>query len=439
MKPNILFILVDSMRADKFFPKQDLQSYKKIIDESVYFEQNISSSDYTVTGIGSIFTASYPVNAGLKGQVFQKLYSEKDNYVEFLKKQGYNAYGTIAESVAELGFSQLFENNDQTYPNSLRLFDGLGDKITNFLKSENLVEPWFYFIHLEDLHLPVSLPSKFDHVKYSERYEIAVTEIHSWISKFLQLIELENCLVVITSDHGDYIPSINDSKDTDGTISKTKSIMKKNMPSDVFDTLSKAKRSLTKKIQETQAKSLYDKRAIQTRTGKNRFLFDEIVRTPLLFSGFGVSSKKNIQQQVRNIDIFPTICDIIGLGEPETKIDGRSLKPLLDNKSLPDLPAYLESTVFATIQKDVVAHLGIRSPKWKYFRKVSNPKENVHLYDLENDPLEENNLSNGNAILIKEMEEEISKIRNNSKQPSMELDSDETKKVRDELRKLGYV
>ena len=75
--------------------------------------------------------------------------------------------------------------------------------------------------------MPVSLPSKFDHVKYSERYEIAVTEIHSWISKFLQLIELENCLVVITSDHGDYIPSINDSKDTDGTISKTKSIMKK--------------------------------------------------------------------------------------------------------------------------------------------------------------------------------------------------------------------
>ena len=115
------------------------------------------------------------------------------------------------------------------------------------------------------------------------------------------------------------------------------------------------------------------------------------MRTPLLFSGFGVSSKKNIQQQVRNIDIFPTICDIIGLGQPETKIDGRSLKPLLDNKSLPDLPAYLESTVFATIQKDVVAHLGIRSPKWKYFRKVSNPKENVHLYDLENDPLEENN------------------------------------------------
>ena len=40
MKPNILFILVDSMRADKFFPKQDIQSSKKMIDEGVYFEQN---------------------------------------------------------------------------------------------------------------------------------------------------------------------------------------------------------------------------------------------------------------------------------------------------------------------------------------------------------------------------------------------------------------
>ena len=303
MKPNILFILVDSMRADKFFPRQS-QSSKKIIDGGVYFEQNISSSDYTVTGIGSIFTASYPINAGLKGERYQKLYSEKDNYVEFLKRQGYNAYGTIAESVAELGFSQLFENNDQTYPNSLRLFDGLGDKITNFLKSENLVEPWFYFIHLEDLHLPVSLPSKYDHVKYSERYDLAVTEIHSWISKFLQLVKSQNCLMVITSDHGDYIPSIDDSKNTDSRILKTKSIMKKNIPSDVFDTLSKAKRGITKKIQETKAKSSYEKRAIQTRTGKNRYLFDEIVRTPLLFFGYGVPSKKKIQHYSEAQPIF---------------------------------------------------------------------------------------------------------------------------------------
>ena len=421
------------------FSQDKVKVLKKIIDGGVYFEQNISSSDYTVTGIGSIFTASYPINAGLKGERYQKLYSEKDNYVEFLKRQGYNAYGTIAESVAELGFSQLFENNDQTYPNSLRLFDGLGDKITNFLKSENLVEPWFYFIHLEDLHLPVSLPSKYDHVKYSERYDLAVTEIHSWISKFLQLVKSQNCLMVITSDHGDYIPSIDDSKNTDSRILKTKSIMKKNIPSDVFDTLSKAKRGITKKIQETQAKSSYDKRAIQTRTGKNRFLFDEIIRTPLLFLGYGVPSKKNIKQQVRNIDIFPTICDIIGLGQPKIKIDGRSLKPLLDNKPLPDIPAYLESTVFATIQKEAVAHLGIRTPKWKYFRKISNPKENVHLYNLENDHFEENNVSNDNAILIKEMEAEILRIRDNSDKPTVELDSDETKKVRDELRKLGYV
>ena len=193
-------------------------------------------------------------------------------------------------------------------------------------------------------------------------------------------------------------------------------------------------------LQETKAKSSYDKRAIQTRTGKNRYLFDEIVRTPLLFFGYGIPSKKKIQQQVRSIDIFPTICDIIGLEQPKIKIDGRSLKPLLDNKSLPDLSAYLESTIFATIQKEAVAHLGIRTPKWKYFRKLSNPKENVHLYDLESDPFEEKNVSNDYPGLIRDMEQEILKIRDkNSNDPRVELDSDETKKVRDELRKLGYI
>ena len=39
--------------------------------------------------------------------------------------------------------------------------------------------------------------------------------------------------------------------------------------------------------------------------------FDDRCRIPLCFSGFGITSKHIISDQVRSIDIFPTIMDII--------------------------------------------------------------------------------------------------------------------------------
>jgi arylsulfatase A-like enzyme len=439
-KPNILFILIDSMRADKFFPNKTHSPFQKLIDQGAYFKQNISPSDYTVTGIGSIFTGCYPFDAGLKAQSYQKLYSKQTNYVEFLKQNGYHAYTTMAESVSELGFSKLFDNIDQSYPNSLRLFDGLGEKIINFLKSISLEKPWFYFIHLEDLHLPVSLPSKYEHVKYSERYDIAISEIYSWINKIIQLVDLKNTLVVITSDHGDYIPSIDDSKNSNQNILRTKSIIRDKIPSTIYDKLSLTKRNLTTNIQKHKTKSNYEKRAIDTRTGKNRHLYDEIIRIPLLFFGYDVKPQEILKQQVRSIDIFPTIMDIIGIDKINFNIHGQSLKPLLNNKTLTEFPVYLESTVFSTIQKNAIPHLGIRTPQFKYFRRVGNPKESIHLYDLINDPFEENNIFSKNEKIIFEMEKEILKIKKNNPVSDLEdLDDLETKKVEDELRKLGYI
>ena len=37
--------------------------------------------------------------------------------------------------------------------------------------------------------------------------------------------------------------------------------------------------------------------------------------------------------------------------------------------------------------------IGIRTFQYKYFRDKDDPKKKVHLFDLENDPLEENNIA----------------------------------------------
>ena len=88
--------------------------------------------------------------------------------------------------------------------------------------------------------------------------------------------------------------------------------------------------------------------------------------------------------------------------------------------------------------------IGVRTSEYKYFRSRNNPVENIGMYDLNNDPLEENNLATKESEKIKEMEEILVKIQSNSqvqiKKESDELrDLEEEKLVEAELRKLGYL
>ena len=80
--------------------------------------------------------------------------------------------------------------------------------------------------------------------------------------------------------------------------------------------------------------------------------------------------------------------------------------------------------------------IGIRTDKYKYFRFARNPDENVHLYDLENDPFENTNIAKGNEKLISEFETKISEIEKNEVSNDDELSEEE---IEYELKKMGYV
>ena len=66
----------------------------------------------------------------------------------------------------------------------------------------------------------------------------------------------------------------------------------------------------------------YELRSLKNR-GKSE-LFDETIRVPLIFSGFGIKKNVVCNDLVRHVDIFPTITEIIDLKIPETSYDGRS-------------------------------------------------------------------------------------------------------------------
>ena len=74
-KTNILFIIIDSLRADKFYGSRGgplTPNFTKLIKNGVYFEQAISSADATLLSWAGIFTAKHPFKTGIRSSRFNK-------------------------------------------------------------------------------------------------------------------------------------------------------------------------------------------------------------------------------------------------------------------------------------------------------------------------------------------------------------------------------
>ena len=152
------------------------------------------------------------------------------------------------------------------------------------------------------------------------------------------------------------------------------------------------------KIQKLDLKPHEIRELLDQRSNPDRFLFDEKIRVPIFLIGSKINHGITISKQVRLIDVFPTICEIIGIPKWEEEVDGISIYPLLENKKIGDLTAYIESTPGVEIETNNV--IGIRTDKYKYFRNRYSKNLDVHLFDLENDPFEDENIAKKSKNLV---------------------------------------
>lgn len=443
MKPNILFLLIDACRADRFYGPNsaNMPNIHSLINKGVFFQQTFSSTDYTFGALGSIFTSQYPFGAGESKEKYYNIHSFDDNYINHLNKNDYHTFATMHTALSTYGFSSNFENKDQEYPSKFHMYNGLGEKIISKLIQIKNDKPWFYFVHILDLHAPVRVPHEFSNESYTKRYDIMLNLIDEWIGKILKHIDLKNTLVIITSDHGDYIPVINVDKESGKVFKIIKLFIKKFIPNSKITSVHTTKQNLIRKARTVTLKTSYEKRSLNLRPDEERYLFDEVIHVPLLFLGYGIKTPKIVKQQVRSIDIFPTIEDLVGIEPKKQNINGQSLFSLIHGNSIEEKPIYLESTTIKTSQKSPKAVVGIRTSHYKYFRTLIDPTDNVHLYDLNIDPLEEKNLAQGKNPLVTQMEEKLKELKMLSlnRPEEKKLSKEEKEELEEELKKLGYI
>ena len=113
-------------------------------------------------------------------------------------------------------------------------------------------------------------------------------------------------------------------------------------------------------------------------------------RIPLIASGPGLQEGKTSQALVELIDVGETICELAGATRPDN-VDAHSLLSLLKGETIEHRDHVL------TIERPFEA---IRDHKWKFVRTHNDLSE---LYDMEEDPLELNNLIKENPSKAREL------------------------------------
>lgn len=113
--------------------------------------------------------------------------------------------------------------------------------------------------------------------------------------------------------------------------------------------------------------------------------YEHSVRVPLVVAGPGVAHGARRDGYVYLFDIFPTLCDLVGVQAPDT-VDGLSFTPLLN-----DPQAQIREHLYFAFREH---HRSVKDDRYKLIEYVVNGRHNMtQLFDLAEDPWELTNLA----------------------------------------------
>lgn len=121
-------------------------------------------------------------------------------------------------------------------------------------------------------------------------------------------------------------------------------------------------------------------------------LFEESARVPMIIAAPNSKAPgKSCDRVTELLDLYPTVADLAGVKMPHA-VDGKSLKPLLDDPTLPfKKGAYTQVTRGDPAKKGFMGY-SVRTEKWRY-TEWDDGKKGVELYDHVADPKEHKNLA----------------------------------------------
>jgi choline-sulfatase len=162
------------------------------------------------------------------------------------------------------------------------------------------------------------------------------------------------------------------------------------------------------------------------------FLYDSTMHIPMILAGPGIPRGKVISQQVRSVDVMPTLVDYLGLS-PGNQVQGQSLMPaIVDGKGVPAQYSYME-TLYPKTHLGWSELRGMRTEEWKL---ILAPK--AELYQMKADPTESHNLLRQYPAQFDHLQKKVWEVAGAPGGIETLEVQPVSEQTREELRSLGY-
>ncbi|MAE71436.1 MAG: hypothetical protein CME06_13335 [Gemmatimonadetes bacterium] len=397
-EPNIIMIALDAIRADHLgclgYGRNTTPNLDALAEDGLLFAQAISPAGYTVPSTVSLLTGMHAPAHGVPFAI-QKLPSTATTLAQLLRDHGYSTTaitGSVHNS-SMIGYGKGFERylSEMEYGRLREVLARARQELND--RSER---PFFLYLHAYDAHAPYEVPEEFapkfgagyegvlanltlghpvggemdgskllsesgairelspeDRQHWIDRYDTALAHADHRIGEFLRYMKTtgleENTVLIVLGNHGE---------------------------------------------------GLFDHGSVLKR--RHGDLWEEGIHVPLIVrlpeqhmpaGAGGDAATRTIDTQAQLIDLMPTLLELLDIPIPES-CQGRSLFPLLDGSAPADYNQYAYSIGSAGGNKFSWRSC-VRSREWKLlrFHASQDTAARVHLYRLEDDPGEQNDLS----------------------------------------------
>ncbi len=394
---NVILLTVDTLRPDHLgcygYHRDTSPFLDRIARKGVLYKNVISSAPWTSPGLISILTGLYPTTHGVQGRG-KHLMPGTPTLFNLFQQGGYTApnisYLTEIANFSHLGL-------DSKDPQYLEEASQPGDELLRWLDDHHRGR-FIVWYHYRFLHLPFVTREKTPFLTREMEAHLA--------SDALKTVQRET---VIPRGSLSFRP---EEKETvvalyDGQLRELDHFIER-----LFERMSRWKmhRNTLLVITADHGEELFEHGFIgHASTTLRATMFDEVLKIPLIFyAPSRLKGGRIVEDQVRQVDIMPTILDIAGLPIPEST-DGRSLMPTMKEKSgakaLPAISESVSAGYQSTPEQERIMFRSIRTDTWKLVCKEGDEAPSRRLYNLQQDPGETRDLSDEEPQTANELEE----------------------------------
>lgn len=351
VSPNLLLIVVDTLRADHLsaygYPWDTSPNLEHLASQGVLFEDCTAQSSWTIPSMISLMTGE---------NLFHTTWKIPETMPVFAEAFSANNYRTgaiVGNSVlaADAGFDRGFETYSvRQKGGKMWSAEDIESQTLSFFDSSDS-RPWMLWAHFMDTHFPYAPPGEYrewtrdatalfdtqqmglinsaitaqpqgkqtllrQQVSYLEQdvdlYDGEIRRVDAAIGRIMKGLEarglLETTIIAVLADHGE-------------------GLYQRTQHPDRFAQIADAKRS--------KGNPLILPDYLQREHGY--WLYEELIHTPLIISGPGVTAGKRVEALVSNLDGIATLSSLCGISPSGDR--GRDLSPWIAGRGkVPDAP-----------------------------------------------------------------------------------------------------